>query len=301
MRAIRRRGTARRLRGRDPARCRAAGRARSVGAAGRAALARRSARPARTTCCSGSNGSTSATTGTAWRRSPAPFRDALTALSHGNGQIADAHVRRAMLEAWTSPDLTRADRTRVCTELKRSLPGCAQPRTRARARPDDSRRCDGRRRAAGPARPGAAADPRRAARPGFLITEATMAKKAFCVGINDYPYDGSDLNGCVNDATGVGQRPQGALRLQGHHHLARQGRHEEADARRHQGAAQGRQGRRRARVHQLVAWVVQGRHRRRRGEVRRDPLSLRHRRQRHRRRRTAQPLRERAATTCGSR
>lgn len=30
-----------------------------------------------------------------------------------------------------------------------------------------------------------------------------MAKKrAFCVGINDYPYDGSDLNGCVNDAKG---------------------------------------------------------------------------------------------------
>lgn len=29
-----------------------------------------------------------------------------------------------------------------------------------------------------------------------------MAKKAFCVGINDYPYDGSDLNGCVNDANG---------------------------------------------------------------------------------------------------
>jgi hypothetical protein len=27
-----------------------------------------------------------------------------------------------------------------------------------------------------------------------------MAKKAFCAGINDYPYDGSDLNGCVNDA-----------------------------------------------------------------------------------------------------
>ena len=49
-----------------------------------------------------------------------PFRDALTALSHGNGQIADAYVRRAMLEAWTSPDLTRADRTRVCNELKRS-------------------------------------------------------------------------------------------------------------------------------------------------------------------------------------
>lgn len=27
-----------------------------------------------------------------------------------------------------------------------------------------------------------------------------MTKKALCVGINDYPYDGSDLNGCVNDA-----------------------------------------------------------------------------------------------------
>jgi hypothetical protein len=27
-----------------------------------------------------------------------------------------------------------------------------------------------------------------------------MAKRAFCVGINDYPYDGSDLKGCVNDA-----------------------------------------------------------------------------------------------------
>ena len=27
-----------------------------------------------------------------------------------------------------------------------------------------------------------------------------MAKKALCVGINDYPYDGSDLNRCVNDA-----------------------------------------------------------------------------------------------------
>jgi hypothetical protein len=28
----------------------------------------------------------------------------------------------------------------------------------------------------------------------------TMTKKALCVGINDYPYEGSDLNGCVNDA-----------------------------------------------------------------------------------------------------
>lgn len=49
-----------------------------------------------------------------------PFRDALTALSHGTATVADAHVRRAMLEAWTSPDLTRADRSRVCTELKRN-------------------------------------------------------------------------------------------------------------------------------------------------------------------------------------
>jgi metacaspase-1 len=27
-----------------------------------------------------------------------------------------------------------------------------------------------------------------------------MAKRAFCVGINDYPIDGADLKGCVNDA-----------------------------------------------------------------------------------------------------
>lgn len=27
-----------------------------------------------------------------------------------------------------------------------------------------------------------------------------MAKKALCVGINDYPFDGNDLKGCVNDA-----------------------------------------------------------------------------------------------------
>jgi hypothetical protein len=26
------------------------------------------------------------------------------------------------------------------------------------------------------------------------------ARRALCIGINDYPYDGSDLNGCVNDA-----------------------------------------------------------------------------------------------------
>jgi hypothetical protein len=30
--------------------------------------------------------------------------------------------------------------------------------------------------------------------------EDPMAKKALCVGINDYPGEGSDLNGCVNDA-----------------------------------------------------------------------------------------------------
>jgi hypothetical protein len=50
-----------------------------------------------------------------------PFRDALTASSHGNTTIAEAHVRRALLEAWTSPDLTRVDRARVCAEIKRSF------------------------------------------------------------------------------------------------------------------------------------------------------------------------------------
>lgn len=30
--------------------------------------------------------------------------------------------------------------------------------------------------------------------------ESTGRRKALCVGINDYPYDGNDLNGCVNDA-----------------------------------------------------------------------------------------------------
>lgn len=29
-----------------------------------------------------------------------------------------------------------------------------------------------------------------------------MAKKALCVGINDYPFEGNDLKGCVNDARG---------------------------------------------------------------------------------------------------
>jgi hypothetical protein len=27
-----------------------------------------------------------------------------------------------------------------------------------------------------------------------------MKTKALCVGIDDYPYEGNDLNGCVNDA-----------------------------------------------------------------------------------------------------
>ncbi len=29
-----------------------------------------------------------------------------------------------------------------------------------------------------------------------------MTKRAFCVGINDYPIEGADLRGCINDATG---------------------------------------------------------------------------------------------------
>ena len=48
-----------------------------------------------------------------------PFGDALTAMSHGNTVVADALVRRAVLEAFTSPDLTRADRPRVAGEIKR--------------------------------------------------------------------------------------------------------------------------------------------------------------------------------------
>jgi hypothetical protein len=49
-----------------------------------------------------------------------PFHDALTALSHGNTPTADALVRRALLEAFTSPDLTRTDRPRVASEIKRA-------------------------------------------------------------------------------------------------------------------------------------------------------------------------------------
>lgn len=50
-----------------------------------------------------------------------PFRDALTALSHGNTALAEALVKRAMLEAYHSPDLTRTDRARVSREIKRSF------------------------------------------------------------------------------------------------------------------------------------------------------------------------------------
>lgn len=49
-----------------------------------------------------------------------PYGDALAALSHGNSAMADAYMRRAVLEAWRSPDLTRTDRSRVCGELKRA-------------------------------------------------------------------------------------------------------------------------------------------------------------------------------------
>lgn len=38
------------------------------------------------------------------------------------------------------------------------------------------------------------------ARKTSTVNTATSKRRALCVGINDYPYDGSDLNGCVNDA-----------------------------------------------------------------------------------------------------
>jgi hypothetical protein len=49
-----------------------------------------------------------------------PFKDALTALAHRDETMAEALVRRAVLEAYSSPDLTRADRPRVCAEIKRT-------------------------------------------------------------------------------------------------------------------------------------------------------------------------------------
>jgi hypothetical protein len=39
--------------------------------------------------------------------------------------------------------------------------------------------------------------------------EATMTKRALCIGINDYPGTGSDLAGCVNDARDWGGALQG--------------------------------------------------------------------------------------------
>jgi hypothetical protein len=38
-----------------------------------------------------------------------------------------------------------------------------------------------------------------------LRKEYAMTKRALCVGINDYPGEGSDLNGCVNDAKAWGE------------------------------------------------------------------------------------------------
>lgn len=40
----------------------------------------------------------------------------------------------------------------------------------------------------------------KAAKPEAAAEKVVGRRKALCVGINDYPYDGSDLNGCVNDA-----------------------------------------------------------------------------------------------------
>jgi hypothetical protein len=49
-----------------------------------------------------------------------PLHGALAALGHGNVPMAEALVRQAVLEAFTSADLTRADRTRVAGEIKRA-------------------------------------------------------------------------------------------------------------------------------------------------------------------------------------
>lgn len=51
----------------------------------------------------------------------APYKDALRALSQRDAAAADAFVRKAILEAFTSPDLTRVDRTRVASEIKRGF------------------------------------------------------------------------------------------------------------------------------------------------------------------------------------
>ena len=38
------------------------------------------------------------------------------------------------------------------------------------------------------------------AKKAVVTKTATSNRRALCVGINDYPYEGNDLNGCVNDA-----------------------------------------------------------------------------------------------------
>ncbi len=40
---------------------------------------------------------------------------------------------------------------------------------------------------------------------GSSASKKKARRRALCVGINDYPYDGSDLNGCVNDANAWAQ------------------------------------------------------------------------------------------------
>src|SRR5687768_17976879 len=40
---------------------------------------------------------------------------------------------------------------------------------------------------------------------GPAVALKRAPRRALCVGINDYPYDGSDLNGCVNDARAWGE------------------------------------------------------------------------------------------------
>ena len=106
-----------------------------------------------------------------------------------------------------------------------------------------------------------------------------MAKRAFCIGINDYPYDGSDLKGCVNDANDWANLlvehfdfPRSDVRLV-----------TDSDATKSTivegvkdllaGAKDGD----RARLHQLVPRFLPRRPGPGRDEVRRDPLPVRHR------------------------
>src|ERR1044071_8317772 len=41
---------------------------------------------------------------------------------------------------------------------------------------------------------------RKAAPRATAVQPRRAPRRALCVGINDYPYDGNDLNGCVNDS-----------------------------------------------------------------------------------------------------